>query len=380
MQSNSAKHAVAMDSIAFLLRALRYPSPDGCDVGDPAQFRALLVWLENTKIRQYPIDGRKQLQSTDPGAWQGALAKYLADLECPVPPADRGGVARWLLTHAVGLEYQDQAQQLGEVCAAAEAAAPPPEAWTEREQPPLPDACSEGVQAQMRQLLGLLQVPADQVGGAGRAAPQAGRVPNDAQCQAWAVWRSALRGRTAARSRFLLNSSWCLQLQLHWICRLLQIQYDRQGHACHRLIPSSTPTPVRLAGPPCCAAAVAGCPGAAGAAGAGGDGKALLRGRSRRVGGAACATCVLLRSLHASLRNAQKLPRPPADLCAPIPPKQAAGSQQRRRQRSPLPPRRCGSTRLALPRATRAQTWPPPSCACCTSRTCARCRRWWTAQ
>ena len=93
------------DSNAFLLRALGYPKADGFAIDDPAHFRALFVWLENTKIRAYPIDGRKQLQSPEAATWHAAFTKYLADLECPLPPeAPRRTLLRWVLTHAVGLE------------------------------------------------------------------------------------------------------------------------------------------------------------------------------------------------------------------------------------------------------------------------------------
>lgn len=154
-------------SVTFLLKALGYPKADGFAIDDPSHFRAMLVWLENTKIRQYPIDGRKQLQSSDAAQWEAAFAKYLADLECPVPGASRAAVLRWLLTHAVGLEYQDRAQQLNAVCVAAQAEATPPDAWVEREPPPFPDVTEADVERQIRTLLEQLHIPGDQVGRQG---------------------------------------------------------------------------------------------------------------------------------------------------------------------------------------------------------------------
>ncbi|GAB4822263.1 hypothetical protein N2152v2_009309 [Parachlorella kessleri] len=151
-----------IDSISFLLRALGYPKVAGFAHGDPAQFRALLVWLENTKIRQYPIDGRKQLQAEDPAAWQTAFAKYLADLECPVPADRKLAVLRWLLSHAMGLEYQDRAEQLTAAAEQAQAGAPSPDAWVESEPQPLEDAADDAVQQQIRELLQLLQISVEQ--------------------------------------------------------------------------------------------------------------------------------------------------------------------------------------------------------------------------
>lgn len=61
-----------------------------------------VVWLENTKVRRYPIDSRGALQSPDPATWQAALRQYLADLECPLSPDSAGQPAllQWLLLHA----------------------------------------------------------------------------------------------------------------------------------------------------------------------------------------------------------------------------------------------------------------------------------------
>lgn len=91
-----------MSLLQFLLRSLKYPRADSFNPDDPGQFQAVLVWLENTKVRQYPMDGRQQLQSGDPAEWRAALQKYLADLECPIKPdaANHRAVLQWLLTHA----------------------------------------------------------------------------------------------------------------------------------------------------------------------------------------------------------------------------------------------------------------------------------------
>ena len=190
--------------IPLLLRALKYPGEEGFDLDSPGHLQAAVVWLENTKVRRYPVEARAALQSPDPATWQAALAKYLADLECPLALGGGSGgpraVLQWLLTHAgacrrgwcrrwlrrapaagmycpglppcastltppafslapaVGLEYTDAAQQLSEATAAAEAAAGPPEAWTDAQLPPLPDITAPGVLAALVQLQRLLHV------------------------------------------------------------------------------------------------------------------------------------------------------------------------------------------------------------------------------
>ncbi|PSC68454.1 hypothetical protein C2E20_7928 isoform A [Micractinium conductrix] len=166
-------------SIPFLLRALQYPpagatpSPD-----DPEQLQAVVVWLEHTKVRRYPIEGRATLQSADPATARAALQQYLADLECPLrlQPGNGGerAMLQWLLTHAVGLEYQDAAEALNMAAAHAEAEAGPPEEWSEASLPPLPDITAEPVRAALLQLQQLLHVDAaqhqqQQEGGRGAA-------------------------------------------------------------------------------------------------------------------------------------------------------------------------------------------------------------------
>ena len=155
-----------MALVGFLLGALKYPRVDGFSAADPAQLQAAVVWLENTKVwagpewegsfpvrahlaalercllrpgaaagarpcvrrpptmprvsppapwptpwptpaaraqvRRYPIDGRGALQSPEPATFRAALARYLADLECPLQLAPGGEPAllQWLLQHA----------------------------------------------------------------------------------------------------------------------------------------------------------------------------------------------------------------------------------------------------------------------------------------
>lgn len=118
-----------MAMLNFLLRSLKYPRLEGFNVDDPAHFQAAVVWLENTKVRQYPIDGRAALQSPDSAAWQAALTKYMVDLECPLRPeaGSQRAVLQWLASHAgaaVGL-MQAMAGLGGHACMQTY----PPAAW-----------------------------------------------------------------------------------------------------------------------------------------------------------------------------------------------------------------------------------------------------------
>ena len=44
--------------------------------------RNLVVWLEDTKICKYKIDGRAALREVDGPKWAAAFAQYLSDLHC----------------------------------------------------------------------------------------------------------------------------------------------------------------------------------------------------------------------------------------------------------------------------------------------------------
>mmetsp|Transcript_34751 Transcript_34751/g.56290 ORF Transcript_34751/g.56290 Transcript_34751/m.56290 type:complete len:232 (+) Transcript_34751:71-766(+) len=94
------------------LQALKFPRWKEFSADSEEEMRALVVFLEDLKIRTYPIEKRSELRNTGP-AWGKAFAKYLSDLECPIPRPDeirppyRWSWIDWLLGHALDLEYQD---------------------------------------------------------------------------------------------------------------------------------------------------------------------------------------------------------------------------------------------------------------------------------
>ncbi|KXZ46887.1 hypothetical protein GPECTOR_39g381 [Gonium pectorale] len=95
-----------MTALDLQLNALRYPHP--VDVSNTESARKLVIWLENLKIREYKIEDRKPLADVQSPAWDAAFKKYLADLECPLPPGpDLRPALEWLVAFAVNLEYED---------------------------------------------------------------------------------------------------------------------------------------------------------------------------------------------------------------------------------------------------------------------------------
>lgn len=115
---------------------------------DESQFRNLIVWLEDQKIRHYKIEDRTALRNICAGDWEEALKKvgfmswpitplnstavighwqtfnlmhmdlefciflchflqYLNDVGCPLPSWNRNELVDWIIGYAVRLEYGD---------------------------------------------------------------------------------------------------------------------------------------------------------------------------------------------------------------------------------------------------------------------------------
>jgi len=89
------------------LTALDYPSPTQFNVNDTQEFRNLVVWLEDQKIRHYKIEDRKALRDISSSDWSKSFKQYRDDLACPVQSDNPGEVLEWLLAFAVRLEYAD---------------------------------------------------------------------------------------------------------------------------------------------------------------------------------------------------------------------------------------------------------------------------------
>ncbi|CAB4001217.1 UPF0568 C14orf166 homolog [Paramuricea clavata] len=94
------------------LKALGHHSPSSFDVNDKKQFSSLVVWLEDIKIRLYPINDRTALRDTENKDWPDVFKQYMKDLDCPVNPERKEQVLDWLLGYAVRLEYSDKASQI----------------------------------------------------------------------------------------------------------------------------------------------------------------------------------------------------------------------------------------------------------------------------
>ena len=93
------------------LQALDYHSSESIDVRKPDDLRALVVWLEDQKLRHYKIDDRAPLRNHSGDSWMTAFQKYLNDLECPFNcDSELLSAVDWLLGVAVRYEYTDTAE------------------------------------------------------------------------------------------------------------------------------------------------------------------------------------------------------------------------------------------------------------------------------
>ncbi|KAL5007973.1 hypothetical protein ScPMuIL_013554 [Solemya velum] len=97
------------------LTALNHPQCNTFDAKDEAQFRSIMVWLEDQKIRHYKIEERAGLRNTASSDWNTSFEAYLKELGCPYQHVERVAVLDWLLGYSVRLEYGDNAEKFKSV-------------------------------------------------------------------------------------------------------------------------------------------------------------------------------------------------------------------------------------------------------------------------
>ncbi|KAK6180422.1 hypothetical protein SNE40_012582 [Patella caerulea] len=91
------------------LLALEYPRPEEFNIEDGMEFRNLVVWLEDQKIRHFKIEERAGLRGINESTWENHLKQYLTELNCPFVYEEsmKSSVIDWLLGYAVRLDYGD---------------------------------------------------------------------------------------------------------------------------------------------------------------------------------------------------------------------------------------------------------------------------------
>lgn len=74
---------------------------------DEKEYRSIVLWLEDQKIRHYKIEEREGLRNIDSDSWKEAYDTYQKDLVSPINSGDPNEQLNWLLSYAVRLEYGD---------------------------------------------------------------------------------------------------------------------------------------------------------------------------------------------------------------------------------------------------------------------------------
>lgn len=94
------------------LQALDYHAAKNIDVHNPEDLKALVVWLEDQKIRQWKIEERGALRSNTGQNWRTTFKEYLNHLECPYDPDNSlNATVDWLLGVAVRYEFNECASE-----------------------------------------------------------------------------------------------------------------------------------------------------------------------------------------------------------------------------------------------------------------------------
>lgn len=74
---------------------------------DEKEYRSVILWLEDQKIRHYKIEERDGLRNIEKDGWKEAFNTYQRDLVSPVAEGTPNEQLNWLLSYAVRLEYAD---------------------------------------------------------------------------------------------------------------------------------------------------------------------------------------------------------------------------------------------------------------------------------
>ncbi|XP_007886364.1 RNA transcription, translation and transport factor protein [Callorhinchus milii] len=106
------------------LTALEYHNSSAFDCKDDMEFKNVIVWLEDQKIRHYKIEERTNLRNIHSLEWPKYFAKYLADVACPFKAEEKQESVDWLLGLAVRLEYSDNVDKYKNCTAASVKIAP----------------------------------------------------------------------------------------------------------------------------------------------------------------------------------------------------------------------------------------------------------------
>ena len=76
-------------------------------LSDEHEYRRLVLWLEEQRIRHYQVADREAIREIDGDKWQGQFELYLKSLDCPYV-GNHVQALSWLLGTALQLEEQSR--------------------------------------------------------------------------------------------------------------------------------------------------------------------------------------------------------------------------------------------------------------------------------
>ena len=80
---------------------------------DENEFRTLVSWLEDQKIRRYEVKDREGLRNVNNNQWQSHYDKYLLVLNCPYKENNTQTLC-WLLGQALVIEMKHGSERVND--------------------------------------------------------------------------------------------------------------------------------------------------------------------------------------------------------------------------------------------------------------------------
>ena len=101
------------------LIVLKYPKGGRIDLTQDQEFRQVVIWLEDQKIRRLKIQQRSGLRDISSENWDNHAYKYLRGLACPFDncKVDRELIVDWLCAYAVNVLFKRNSEKCNKVFA-----------------------------------------------------------------------------------------------------------------------------------------------------------------------------------------------------------------------------------------------------------------------
>jgi len=100
------------------LLAIGYPNSRHFNPNDLNEFQALVLWLEEQKIRRYSVASgeRNDLRNFESNQWQQYFDKYVTDLKCPAASQENNVQALcWILGYTLRLEAKHGSERASDI-------------------------------------------------------------------------------------------------------------------------------------------------------------------------------------------------------------------------------------------------------------------------